>query len=281
MSDLQNYEHIFNSDPVYWVSFRNTFIWTILSVIFPPFIGLLLALGLNEQIFGRGAMRAIYYLPVIIAPIAVATMWRWMYDPFFGLFNQLLTGWGLQSLIRDWLGDRTIALYSMFVAFTWQSVGFSMVLFLAGLQSVDRSLVEAARIDGANRWQVFRYVTLPALQVAMTIVIVLSTDHLAEGLRHRLRHDRRRSGAVDPDAGNVGIHPIDADLRLRPRLGDFGDAAAHHSGNRHTLSALVAEARGGGTMTFAVTRASTRGGNRAAPRSAANRARGSPWSPSR
>ena len=172
---LQNYEHIFNSDPVYWVSFRNTFIWTILSVIFPPFIGLLLALGLNEQIFGRGAMRAIYYLPVIIAPIAVATMWRWMYDPFFGLFNQLLTGWGLQSLIRDWLGDRTIALYSMFVAFTWQSVGFSMVLFLAGLQSVDRSLVEAARIDGANRWQVFRYVTLPALQVSMTIVIVLST----------------------------------------------------------------------------------------------------------
>lgn len=172
---LQNYDHIFNSDPVYWVAFRNTFVWTILSVVFPPFIGLLLALGLNEKLFARGAMRAIYYLPVIIAPIAVATMWRWMYDPFFGLFNQLLTGWGLQSLIRDWLGDRTIALYSMFVAFTWQSVGFSMVLFLAGLQSVDRSLVEAARIDGANRWQVFRHVTLPALQVSLTIVIVLST----------------------------------------------------------------------------------------------------------
>ena len=171
---LSNYEHIFTRDPVYWVSFRNTVIWTVLSVIFPPLIGLLLALGLNQRIFGRSALRAIYYLPVIIAPIAVATMWRWMYDPFFGLFNQLLTDMGLQGLIRDWLGDRTIALYSIFVASTWQSVGFSMVLFLAGLQGVDRSLLEASRIDGANRWQVFRFVTLPALTTTITIVLVLT-----------------------------------------------------------------------------------------------------------
>ncbi|MEM5494448.1 sugar ABC transporter permease [Hoeflea sp. AS16] len=172
---LDNYRYIFTDDPVYWVAFNNTLIWTVMSVIFPPMVGLLLALGLNEKLFARGTMRAIYYLPVIIAPIAVATMWRWMYDPFFGLFNQVMTDFGLQSLIQDWLGDRDVALYSMFVAFTWQNVGFSMVLFLAGLQSVDRSLVEAARIDGASRWQVFRHVTLPALQVTMTIVIVLST----------------------------------------------------------------------------------------------------------
>ncbi|MCF3934847.1 sugar ABC transporter permease [Acuticoccus sp. M5D2P5] len=171
---LANYEHIFLRDPVYWVAFRNTILWTVLSVIFPPVIGLLLALGLNERLFGRGALRVVYYLPVIIAPIAVATMWRWMYDPFFGLFNQLLTNAGLEWLIRDWLGDRTIALYSVFVAYTWQSVGFSMVLFLAGLQSVDRSLVEAAHIDGANRWRVFRHVTLPALKPVLTIVLVLS-----------------------------------------------------------------------------------------------------------
>jgi len=170
-----NYEHIFFRDAVYWVAFKNTVIWTVLSVIFPPAIGLLLALGLNEQLFGRGALRAVYYLPVIIAPIAVATMWRWMYDPFFGLFNQLLTDSGLQNLIRDWLGDRTIALYSVFVAHTWQSVGFSMVLFLAGLQSVDRSLIEAASIDGTNRWQSFRHVTLPALKPTLTIVLVLTT----------------------------------------------------------------------------------------------------------
>lgn len=172
---LDNYRHVLTDDPVFWTAFNNTVIWTVLSVIFPPVIGLALALGLNERLFGRVPLRAIFYLPVIIAPIAVATMWRWMYDPFFGMFNQLLTSWGLTGLIQDWLGDRDIALYSMFVAYTWQHVGFSMVLFLAGLQGVDRSLVEAARIDGCSRWQTFRYVTLPALSTTITIVLVLST----------------------------------------------------------------------------------------------------------
>lgn len=171
---LKNYADILSKDPVFWVAFRNTVIWTLLSVIFPPLIGLLLALGLNEPIFGRNTLRAIYYLPVIIAPIAVATMWRWMYDPFFGLFGQVLTSLGLQSWIKDWLGNRDLALYSAFVAHVWQSVGFSMVLFLAGLQGVNKTLVEAARIDGAGRWNIFRYVTLPALKTTITIVLVLS-----------------------------------------------------------------------------------------------------------
>lgn len=171
---VANYADIFTKDPVFWGAFRNTVIWTLMSVVFPPIIGLLLALGLNQPIFGRNTLRAIYYLPVIIAPIAVATMWRWMYDPFFGLFGQVLTSMGLQSWIQDWLGNRDIALYSAFVAHLWQSVGFSMVLFLAGLQSVDKTLVEAARIDGAGRWNVFRFVTLPAITTTITIVLVLS-----------------------------------------------------------------------------------------------------------
>ncbi|MBS1182242.1 MAG: sugar transporter permease [Proteobacteria bacterium] len=169
-----NYVDVFTKDPVFWVAFRNTMIWTALSVAIPPMIGLALALGLNQPIFGRNTLRAIYYLPVIIAPIAVATMWRWMYDPFFGLFGQILTSMGLQSWVKDWLGNRDIALYSAFGAYVWQSVGFSMVLFLAGLQGVNRSLVEAARIDGAGRWAIFRYVTLPALRTTLTIVLVLA-----------------------------------------------------------------------------------------------------------
>lgn len=169
-----NYTDIFTKDPVFWVAFKNTVIWTVLSVIFPPLIGLGLALGLNQPIFGRNTLRAVYYLPVIIAPIAVATMWRWMYDPFFGLFGQVLTQLGLQRWIQDWLGNRDLALYSAFVAHLWQSVGFSMVLFLAGLQGVNKTLVEAARIDGAGRWNVFRYVTFPALRTTITIVLVLS-----------------------------------------------------------------------------------------------------------
>ncbi|MBY5767109.1 sugar ABC transporter permease (plasmid) [Rhizobium leguminosarum] len=171
---IANYQAIFTKDPVFWVAFRNTVIWTMMSLIFPPMVGLLLALSLNQKIFGRNGLRAIFYLPVIIAPIAVATMWKWMYDPFFGLFSQLLTSWGMQGWINDWLGNRDIALYSVFVAYLWQTVGFSMVLFLAGLQNVSQTLVEAARIDGAGRWAVFKHVTLPALRPTITIVLVLS-----------------------------------------------------------------------------------------------------------
>jgi raffinose/stachyose/melibiose transport system permease protein len=97
-----------------------------------------------------------------------------MYDPFFGLFNATLTALGLQGLIQDWLGDRNVALYSMFVAYVWQTVGFSLVLFLAGLQGVSQTLIEASRIDGASRLQAFRYVTLPALRPSITIVLILS-----------------------------------------------------------------------------------------------------------
>jgi raffinose/stachyose/melibiose transport system permease protein len=172
---LANYAGVLFADPVFWTAFRNTAIWTVLSVIFPPLVGFALALGLNQNILGRTPLRALFYMPVIIAPIAVATIWRWMYDPFFGLFNAILTDLGLQGLIQDWLGDGSVALYSVFVASIWQTSGFSMVLFLAGLQGVSKTLVEASLIDGANRWQTFQHVTIPALRPTITIVVILST----------------------------------------------------------------------------------------------------------
>lgn len=171
---LENYVYILSKDTVFYTALRNTGIWTALSMVFPPLIGLLLALGLNERIFGRGLLRALFYLPVIIAPIGVATMWRWMYDPFYGIVNAALGGLGLDWIIQDWLGDRNVALYSIFIAYVWQTVGVSMVLFLAGLQGVSQTLVEAARIDGATRWGVFRFVTMPALRPVTTIVIILA-----------------------------------------------------------------------------------------------------------
>jgi raffinose/stachyose/melibiose transport system permease protein len=171
---VANYRAILTQDPVFWGAFRNTLIWTTMAVIVPNLVAFGVALALNQNIPGKSGLRIVFYLPVIIASIAVATIWKWMYDPFFGLFNGLLTSWGLTGLIMDWLGDKKIALWSVFVAHVWQSVGFSMVLFLAGLQSVSTTLIEAARIDGAGRWGVFRYVTLPALVPTMTVVFVLS-----------------------------------------------------------------------------------------------------------
>lgn len=171
---LANYRAVMTQDPVFWGALWNTLIWTTTAVIVPNLIAFGVALALNQNIPGRSGLRIVFYLPVIIASIAVATIWKWMYDPFFGLFNGLLTSWGLTGWIMDWLGDKKIALWSVFVAHVWQSVGFSMVLFLAGLQSVSTTLIEAARIDGAGRWGVFRYVTLPALVPTMTVVFVLS-----------------------------------------------------------------------------------------------------------
>lgn len=171
---IENYAKVLTQDPVFWVAFENTIIWTILSITIPPFLGFVIALSLNQNIFGKTVLRAIFYLPVIIAPIAVATMWRWMYDPFFGLFNSIFNSFELEFLIQDWLGDKDVALYSIFIGYIWQTMGFSMVLFLAGLQGVSQTLVEAARIDGANRFQIFKYVTLPAIQPTIAIVVVLS-----------------------------------------------------------------------------------------------------------
>lgn len=172
---LDNYWFIAAKDPVFWVAVRNTIVWTVFAITIPNLVAFGLALALNQNLPVRGPLRVAIYLPVIIAPIAVATIWRWMYDPFFGLFNSLMTSAGLTAWIKDWLGDRNIALWSIFIAYIWQTVGFAMVLFLAGLQNVSQTLVEAARIDGAGRYRVFRHVTLPALRPTITIVLVLST----------------------------------------------------------------------------------------------------------
>ena len=123
---LQNFIEAFTKDPVFWTAFDNTLLWTALSIVFPPLLGFLFALGLNQNIPGKSPLRAIFYLPVVIAPIAVATIWKWMFDPFFGLFTALLPLLNLGDWQPDWLGDSKYALYSAFIAYVWESAGFSM-----------------------------------------------------------------------------------------------------------------------------------------------------------
>jgi raffinose/stachyose/melibiose transport system permease protein len=171
---LDNYRQIFQHDPVFWTAFRNSVKWLILSLIFPTVLGLGLALLLNRRLRGRNLFRTIYYLPAVLAPIAVAAMWRWIYDPNFGVLNRFLDLLGIDVVGRAWLGDPDTALYATFVASVWTVAGLNMVLFLAGLQNIPRELTEAARIDGANTRQVFRHVTLPGLRPAIVIVIVLT-----------------------------------------------------------------------------------------------------------
>ncbi|WP_235915526.1 carbohydrate ABC transporter permease [Puerhibacterium puerhi] len=171
---LDNYVRLFTEDPVFWKALQNSVIWVVLSLLVPTLLALLLALGLNRKMRGRNLMRSIFYIPSVFASITVAAMWRWIYNPTLGLVNQVLEAVGLESWTRTWLGDPEIALYSVFAASIWQAVGFSMVLFLAGLQTVPHELIDAAKVDGANAWQVFRNVTLPALRPTTVVVVILT-----------------------------------------------------------------------------------------------------------
>ncbi|MCL3777325.1 MULTISPECIES: sugar ABC transporter permease [unclassified Actinomyces] len=171
---LRNYVYLFTQDTVFWTALRNSVIWVVLSVAIPMVISLLMALGLNQRIWGRNAFRSIFYIPSVFASITVAAIWRWIYNPTLGVINQLLEGVGLGAWAHEWLGDPDTALYSIFVASIWQGVGFNLVLFLAGLQSVPSELVEAAKIDGAGRWNVFWNVTWPSLRPTTTVVVILT-----------------------------------------------------------------------------------------------------------
>lgn len=171
---VDNYVRMFTADPVFWRALQNSVIWVVLSLLVPMILGLLLALGLNRQMAGRNLMRSVFYVPSVFASITVAAMWRWIYNPTLGLVNQVLEQVGLGDWAQTWLGDPKIAIYSVFVASVWQAVGFPMVLFLAGLQSVPPELEEAAKLDGANAWQVFRTVTVPALRPTTVVVVILT-----------------------------------------------------------------------------------------------------------
>lgn len=171
---LDNYVYLFTKDDIFWRSIQNSGIWVILALLIPTTAGLTLAITLNQHLLGRSLYRMIFYLPAIIASIAVATIWTWMYNPSLGLINSVLKQIGLRVLTQDWLGNRNIALYSVFVAYTWTATGPNMVLFLAGLQSVPQDLIEAARVDGANVWDTFWNVTIPSLRPTFVVVIALS-----------------------------------------------------------------------------------------------------------
>lgn len=170
----RNYVRLFTVDTVFWTALTNSLIWVVLSLAVPMVISLLIALALNHRLLGRNVFRSVFYLPAVFASITVAAMWRWIYAPTIGAVDQGLSLIGLGSWSHEWLGDPSIALYSVFVAAIWQGIGFNMVLFLAGLQQVPAELIEASQLDGANTWQRFWAVTMPALRPTTVVVVILT-----------------------------------------------------------------------------------------------------------
>src|SRR5262249_42239357 len=114
-------------DSTFRIALQNTLVWVVLALLVPTSLSLALAVALNESIFGRTIFRTVFYLPAILAAIAVATMWTWIYNPSLGLANEILRYLGLkEEYLPDWLGNERIALYSVFIAYVWQATGTPM-----------------------------------------------------------------------------------------------------------------------------------------------------------
>jgi raffinose/stachyose/melibiose transport system permease protein len=171
---LGNYIELFTDNRVFWIALKNTVFWGVLSLFVPTGIGLALALLLNQRFAGSAFYRSVFYFPAILSMSVVGLIWGWMYHPTLGLINQALDDLGLEALKWNWLSDPRISLTAVFVAATWHNVGLPMLLFLAGLQSIPQETLEAARIDGANRWQRFWYVTLPQLRETTMVVVAIT-----------------------------------------------------------------------------------------------------------
>ena len=170
---LDNYKDIWKS-PVFRSSFVHSIVLIIFYAVIPLLIALLLVSIMNRsKIRGLTFYRTALFLPYIVAPTAVAVIWRWLLSPD-GPINSGLTAIGLGALTRPWLGDFTFALPAVGVVGTWVMSGLVLVLLLAGVQKIPTSLYEAARIDGAGAWWEFWAVTLPGLRYEIAVVLVLT-----------------------------------------------------------------------------------------------------------
>ena len=177
---LDNYTKLMG-DGTFWVSFRNSMFFVVAMAILPTALGVVVAAVLFDYIAPRfgskitSTLRALIYLPQIL-PIAVAgVLWKWMYQPEYGVINTILSAIGLDGLRSNWLGDSNLAIYAVMNVLVWLQIGYTVVLFMAGLSRVDPALYEAAELDGANWWQRFRHITLDQLRPEIAVVLITTS----------------------------------------------------------------------------------------------------------
>lgn len=165
-------------DVVFVKSLLNTFYFALLVVPLQGGLGLLLALIINQRVRGINIFRTIYFMPVVVSLVVVSILWRFIYSGQNGLLNNLLAflSFGKFQPV-DWIGNPLTAMPAIIFMSVWQGVGFHMVIWLAGLQTIPESLYEAAAVEGANAWQVFQYVTWPGLRhTAIFILVTITTQ---------------------------------------------------------------------------------------------------------
>ena len=171
---LDNFARLLQ-DPVFWKSLRNTAYFSLIVVPLQSAFALLLAVLVNAKVRGTNFFRTVYFIPVVTSIVVVSILWRFMYQPT-GLVNHLLQALSFNAVQgTDWLNNPGAAMPAIMFMSIWQAVGFHMVIWLAGLQTIPGELYEAAELDGAGRWEKFRYVTWPGLRNTRTFILVTIT----------------------------------------------------------------------------------------------------------
>jgi ABC-type sugar transport system permease subunit len=170
---LRNF-HSLLDDPVFWRALRTTLVYTAVTTVLQTTLPLLLAVFLNAGWRGSVVFRTLLFIPVVVSFVVTALLWRLIYDPNSGTLNQLLHNVGLGGLAHPWLADSSTVVPAIIVVSLWQSVGFFMLIYLAGLQGIDLTLYEAARIDGANGRQQFLKITVPMVRTVTGVVVLLN-----------------------------------------------------------------------------------------------------------
>jgi multiple sugar transport system permease protein/raffinose/stachyose/melibiose transport system permease protein len=178
---LDNFARIFR-DPEFLNAIVNTAIWIVAALVVPVVLGLALALLLNTGLRSANIFKSIFYLPICLAAVIVGQIWIWIYQPDWGLLNTAIeAATGMRRFNFAWLAEPSTALGSVIVAWSWQQTGLAMVIFLAGLTSIPRDLLEAAEIDGVNRWKQTLHIVLPMLRPATVVVVALSVINALKG----------------------------------------------------------------------------------------------------
>ena len=174
LTGLDNFTRLFR-DPVFWASLRNTFYFAVVVVPLQSGFALLLALLINVRMRGTNFFRTMYFIPVVTSIVVVSILWRFMYQPH-GLINSILQTASFNVVQgTDWLNNTASAMPAIMFMSIWQAVGFHMVIWLSGLQTIPEERYEAAELDGANTWEKFRYVTWPGLRATRTFILVTIT----------------------------------------------------------------------------------------------------------
>ncbi len=169
---LDNFGRLF-ADRLFWKSLWNTFIFILVHIPLQIILSLMLAYFINSKIKFKSFFRSAFFLPVVISGVVITILWQQLYGLESGVINQGLMAIGLGRI--EWLTNPKIAMVSIAIMATWKNMGLYVILFLVGLQTVPQSYYEAAEVEGANDWQKFRFITLPAINPTIFMVVILST----------------------------------------------------------------------------------------------------------